>query len=227
MPIATRCPACGKDYQLADELAGLRVRCQACQGDFDVPRRPELLEAVAPQPAPRPAAPTLPVESQPLAPALTQRGPSNRTLLYVAIGLTGCLVLVGLVCAGALWTLTWQVRRGVDQVAKEIDRPAQVVTAPAPREKPREELKLDRIDLNKIELEIAPPIKDLDQALNKLRSGNRLEKLRALEFIQKQQPPFDRVKKKRVIDALAAAEKDEDVLVAGFALQVRAVWELD
>lgn len=36
MPIAVVCPECGAEYQVADELAGRRVKCRDCQSGIQV-----------------------------------------------------------------------------------------------------------------------------------------------------------------------------------------------
>jgi predicted Zn finger-like uncharacterized protein len=37
MASETVCPQCGKDYRLANEVAGEKVRCKQCQQVFAVP----------------------------------------------------------------------------------------------------------------------------------------------------------------------------------------------
>ena len=230
MPIATRCPTCGKDYQLADEQAGLRVRCRACQNEFDVPRRAEQLEAVATMPR-RPMAID---ETDALkrsvprtaAPAAT----GNRTLLYVLGILGACFVVAVLACAGLIWMLTMQVSRTVDQVAKELDKTQVAVHREAPKpEKPREVAKVKEVEapLPTIKLPTGPAIKDLDDAVQKLRSPEQLTRLRALEYIGKQTPPTDAARKKAVMDAVNPLTNDEDVFVKLAATQVKLLWEFD
>src|SRR5687768_4781762 len=106
MAIHVRCSACGKDYQLADEQAGLRVRCRECQGEFEVPRKPELLEAVAALPAAR--RPLTPAESETINRALTKPKPGGRKWMYIAGGLTAVLMLLMLACSGTLLLLLSQ-----------------------------------------------------------------------------------------------------------------------
>src|SRR5436853_584698 len=37
MPIQFSCPACGKRYKVADELAGRRAKCKQCQAVMEIP----------------------------------------------------------------------------------------------------------------------------------------------------------------------------------------------
>lgn len=37
MPFVVKCSACGKRYQVGDQLAGKQIKCQACQAGIDVP----------------------------------------------------------------------------------------------------------------------------------------------------------------------------------------------
>src|SRR5437870_4150723 len=121
MPIETRCPMCGKGYQLADEQAGLRVRCRDCNTEFDVPRRAEVLQVVPkPPPGPRLAGPD---EDEPLMRSVARRGPSNRALYWVAGILATTLILVALGCGGFIWMITLRMQRTVEQVAQEVNKP--------------------------------------------------------------------------------------------------------
>jgi hypothetical protein len=233
MPIATRCPACGKDYQLADEQAGLRVRCRVCQGEFDIPRRPEVLEAVAPLPVARPA--PLPIAGPQLAPPPALGGQGKRRLLYVAGALTLALLVLLVGCGGAVWKITelFNQKRVQVVIQEEPKRPAEVTKAPPRPELPRQVTKTEPpklLDLNvplpEVKFDL-PTVKDLDDALKKLRSGNRAAKLAALTYINKQRASPDRVKRKQVIDALAEAEMDEDTFVKAAAALARAGWEAD
>ena len=50
MAIHVRCPnpACGKEFDLKNELAGKTVKCNACQGTFTVPASPPVIASPAP-----------------------------------------------------------------------------------------------------------------------------------------------------------------------------------
>ncbi len=44
MPISVTCPSCQTPYNLADQLAGKKVKCQKCQGAIDVPAAAAIIE---------------------------------------------------------------------------------------------------------------------------------------------------------------------------------------
>ena len=64
MPITFNCP-CGKALRVADENAGKRVKCPACQAVGSVPAAAPQFEVVEDEPPPKPAAP--PAKAKPVA----------------------------------------------------------------------------------------------------------------------------------------------------------------
>jgi hypothetical protein len=229
MPIATTCPKCGKDYQLADKQAGRRVRCRQCQNDFEVPHKPDRLDAVAERPAlatPRRAA--LPDEAdEPLPSPLATPGTTNRTLLWVVGIIGGCLVLIALICAGVIWMVLPQLAPTADKVvAKQLDLPPdppKKAVQPAPEVQKKEV----EVALPTLKLPTGPPIKDLDDAVKRLSSPEQLVRLRALEYIGKQKPPADAAKKKAILDVVDKLTNDDDPFVKLAATQVKVLWEFD
>ncbi|MBI1833121.1 MAG: hypothetical protein HYR84_16900, partial [Planctomycetes bacterium] len=117
MAIATKCPKCQALYRLDDEMAGETVRCQSCQGIFEVPK------AVAPPPstdfAPaeieeEPVAAAIddgPDESRKASPAAPSIKRPSSAGGEVSVGMTVALVLVigvGLVsCLGCFVGVGW------------------------------------------------------------------------------------------------------------------------
>ena len=218
MPIAMRCPTCGKNYQLLDEQAGLRVRCRECKTAFEVPNQPERLEVVTKLPGSR--GPRVPEEDDLDVRPLTKKRSDKRTQIWVVSILGACLVLCALITGGVvIWvTLTGNPVKQITSSQPEPPPPP----PPAPRaenpkpkdvEIPTPELKLPTVN-----------IKDLDDAIQKLRTGNQFTRLRALEYINKQKPPADPAKKKAVLDAMDEAGKNDDIVKAA-ALLVRVNWE--
>ncbi len=228
MSIATRCPSCGKIYQLADEQAGLRVRCRACGGEFDVPRSPELLEAVVELPGSRRMELADDPDAMPLA--LTAPPRRSRVLFWVLTGLGTCVVLVMLICAGVLYKLTVELRRTRDMAMKVLDQPAPTPEAPKPAPPPEKppvpppQAGNVQVPLPNLELQLGPKIKDLDDALAKLRSPDQLTRVLALAFIGKQKVPDDPAKRKQVLDAIEPLTKDESALVQIAASNVKITW---
>jgi hypothetical protein len=224
MPIATRCPTCGKDYNLADEQAGLRVRCRQCENEFDVPRRPELLEAVAPAPTAR-LAPLSP-ETDPLALALKTPPPRRRTLYYVLGGIGGGILLMVLACTGLGWLLwtklqsAWPKTQVVEIRVTESLPKVEVKEVPKPAPAPKEK----EIDLSQPEKVLGPAPKDLDDALKQLQSPDWKLRLRAIQYIGKQKPQDHPTKQKAVLDALDKATNDDSSIVKLAAAYAKIPW---
>jgi predicted Zn finger-like uncharacterized protein len=231
MTIATRCPTCGSSYQLLDEQAGLRVRCRECKNVFDVPRRPERLEVVPRLPESH--GPRMPdrEDDEPITSPLAHPPRANRTLLWVASILGASFVLVALICGGSVWFLLprW---RAVAAVAS-VDPPP-----PPPKEEPKQKEepkpappavvkgKDPEIAWPKMPV-LGPSIKDLDDALEKLRSKDQFAQLKALEYIGKQKPPADAAKKQKILDAVNALAEGDDPILKTAAGYVKVLWEFD
>lgn len=300
MAIGARCPACGKDYHLADEQAGQRVRCRVCRAEFDVAGRVETLEAVpreamAGQPGPPPPSPLY--ESLEAAPP-----PRKRRWRYVLAALALLLLLTFMSCCGTGWFLVGQKNQDVDLLrrqfnagmaaareeaksakekadddnarARKADRErveAELKLAASERRianleqemkgvqravmgledlkkalarlsiddlaKLLGDLKLGEADLKKLleglkvvrDIPTADlsQIKDLDDALARLKSKNSGTKLKGLQWIQNHKPPFAGQDKRRVLDALEPLTGDDDVFVKKAAIEAQLLVELD
>jgi hypothetical protein len=222
MPLTIRCPMCSKDYHLADEQAGRRVRCRECRCEFDVAGLPERLEVVE---APRRGRRGMPNQEIPVVPELVRERPRNRTLLYVLLGGGACLALSLLACGGVVWmVLSPKPPPVVKQVARGLDipRPAPPPPPPAPVEAPApvaaRQAEGDGIDL------LGATIKDFNDALAKLKDPRFLTRLRALEYLGKQKVPDDPAKRKVVLDAVEPLTKDDNTFVKAAAAQVKLIW---
>jgi phage FluMu protein Com len=217
MPISMRCPKCGKNYQLLDEQAGLRVRCKQCQSVLEVTPKEERLEIVPELPGKRgPRLAEIDDDEPELRPRLRKKNKSNRTVLWV-VGIVGaCFVLSALICGGVIFWVTRQVQPIVKEVVRMSDKDQEQPPAQDAKGK-HVEIPMPEFKLPKIEF------KDLDDAVQKLRTGNQFTKLSALEYIGKQKPPDDPAKKKAVLDAVDEAGKD-DRLVEGWATYVKISW---
>jgi predicted Zn finger-like uncharacterized protein len=223
MAIAMRCPTCGKNYQLLDEQAGMRVRCKECKTAFDVPAKPERLEVIPKLPASR--GPRLPEDVEQEddelpVPPVEKKSRGNRTMIWVASILGLSLVVVAVCCAGGVWWLTMQWKPTIQQIAKMPEPP------PPPR--PVEQPKPKDVEIQIPEFKVPTvDFKNLDDALEKLRTGNQFTRLSALGYIGKQKPPADPAKKKAVLDALDKAANDKDPLISGAAGYAKIIWESD
>jgi hypothetical protein len=217
MTIAMRCPKCGKSYQLLDDQAGLRVRCRECKSAFDVPRHPERLEVV-PQ-LPKSRGPRLPDDDEePDAPPVVRRDSSNRTLVWVVCILGACLILCALISGGVVLWLTMKGNPVQQMTAMQPEHPP---PAPPPAQQPKAK---EMVEIPTPEFKLPSiTIKDLDDAIQKLRTGNQFTRLRALEYLGKQKPPADPAKKKAVFDAMDEAGKDDDIIKAAAQL-VKINW---
>jgi predicted Zn finger-like uncharacterized protein len=252
MAIAIRCPDCGKSYNLSDEQVGQRVRCRVCKSDFDVTSRVETLETV-PTDAVAERRGSSSRSSFNDRPEPQVRKPS-RKWAYVAGGLAAALALVFLACGGALWVVTVQARKAEQAMRAEIARARAELLADLARanderakaEKQRQEADVQRqlaqqqagqlqAELNKllaqmrqgkVNLPDLAPIKDLDDALAKLKAKDSLTKIKAMSWIT-EHSPYNAQQKKRVLDALRPLTMDEDPTVKASATQTQLIVEQD
>src|SRR5215475_14380427 len=88
MPIRACCPQCGANYNLADTLAGKKIRCKKCQGIVPVPTAAAAGEEEQPQPE-RPA-------RREKAPASAPRSNTARWVVLTTAAVVLCIG-VGLV----------------------------------------------------------------------------------------------------------------------------------
>jgi hypothetical protein len=105
MPIRVCCPQCGANYNLADSLAGKKIRCKKCQGIVPVPTASVTDEEEEPQPE-RPA-------RREKAPASAPRSNTARWVVLTTVAVVLCLA-VGL----ALWFFVFG--RKAEQPAEEL-----------------------------------------------------------------------------------------------------------
>src|SRR5262249_47629009 len=70
------------------------------------------------------------------------------------------------------------------------------------------------------------PVKDLDDALAKLKAKDSLTKMKALGWIT-EHSPYNAQQKKRVLDALRPLTMDDDPTVKGGAVQTQLIVEQD
>ena len=122
MPIPVRCPACDRPHNLADALAGKKIRCKNCQAVVAVPaageRDSEAARAPLGQATPRAQQPpemaASVVEGQPLPTRSGVKGPTSarrgsRKRLWIVLLAVAALLLFGFVGGGlALWLLVWK-----------------------------------------------------------------------------------------------------------------------
>lgn len=98
MSIRARCPQCAAEYNLADTLAGKKVRCKKCQALIAVPGP---AEAVAPAPASTPTArPRRRDRDEDDAPPVKKKG--SGLVLWLVLGGVGALLLLPLLCCGGV-----------------------------------------------------------------------------------------------------------------------------
>jgi DNA-directed RNA polymerase subunit RPC12/RpoP len=244
MAIAIRCPDCGKAYNLADDQAGQRVRCRVCNSDFDVTSRVETLETV-PTDAVSERRGSRPSRHERPDPVVKKK---SRKWAYVAGGLTAALVLVLLVCAGAGWVLGLRLRNELAQAraqffaaqaraeeeARRAERDREL--ADKQRQAAEQQAAQLQVELNKllaqmrqgkgVNLPDLAPIKDLDDALAKLKAKDSLTKIKALGWIT-EHSPYNGQQKKRVLDALRPLTTDDDPMVKAGAVQTQLIVEQD
>jgi hypothetical protein len=216
MAIAMRCPTCGKGYQLLDEQAGLRVRCKECKTAFDVPRQPERLEVV-PQ-LPKSRGPRLAEDEEDLDDRpIRRKKDSNRTLIWVVSILGMCLVLCVLISGGVILWITFKGNPVAQMVAPRQEPPqSPPPTRPAEKEKTKDVV----IDPPQFKLP-SITVKDYDDAIQKLRTGNQFTRLRVLEWLKDKGPPADPAKKKAVFEAMDEAGKNDGIVMgAGQLLKI-------
>ncbi len=221
MPIAMRCPKCGKNYQLLDEQAGLRVRCKQCQSVFEVTPKPERLEIVPELPGARGPRLAETEDDEPEARPVRKKHAANRTVLWVVSIIAGSILVMMLICGGFLYwgvpkLMAWFMKSGtpvvvIDQTPQQPQNPV----APPPKAKEGE------VPWPKIP---TLTIKDLDHAIQLLRSADNFTRLRALEYIQKHPIPADAAKKKAVLDAVEPLTNDDDPLIKIAANLVKINW---
>jgi hypothetical protein len=147
MAISARCPACGKDYQLADEQAGQRVRCRVCRWEFDVPGRVEALEtvplgAVSARAANGPRSPLY----EPLGPPAPRKG---RKWRYVVGGLAAAAMLLFLFCGGGTLVLVQQTKKAVAQIEQQQNAKVDAALKEAKNANDRADKERDRADKEK------------------------------------------------------------------------------
>jgi len=147
MAISARCPACGKDYQLADEQAGQRVRCRMCRWEFDVAGRVEALETV-----PLDAMSSRPTNGprsslyEPLGPAAPRKG---RKWRYVVGGLAAAVMLLFLFCGGGTLVLVQQTKKAVAQLKEQRNAEVKAAEKEAKAANDRADKERDRADKEK------------------------------------------------------------------------------
>jgi predicted Zn finger-like uncharacterized protein len=106
MSLAITCPQCGKKYQVANDLAGKRVRCQQCSVTFLVEAPPDSLTDPLLDLSALPAVPmTAPAAAPSLQafapPPVAVEGPSDSTMRLVSAGMVG----LGVVMLGATFVM--------------------------------------------------------------------------------------------------------------------------
>ncbi len=225
MPISMRCPKCGKNYQLLDEQAGLRVRCKQCQSVFEVPAQPDRLEIVPELPGKRgPRLAEIEDDEPEPGPLVRKTSKTNRTVVWVVGIVAGSLLLMVLLCGGGLYwglprIMAWFMKQGspvvVDLAPPQQARPPNNAGEAPPKAKEGEMPWPKLPTLN---------IKDLDHAIQLLRSADNFTRLRALEYIQKQPVPSDAAKRKVVLDAVEPLTNDDDPLIKLAANLVKINW---
>jgi HEAT repeat protein len=120
-------------------------------------------------------------------------------------------------CGGVLWMFMLRFGTTVQQVAKEVPKAAPVQPAPAPAPIQPEAVAAAWP-------EIIPKIKDLDDALAKLKSPDPRTRIAAVDYIGRQKPPADPARKKMILDALEPLTNDDDVFVRGAASLAKINW---
>lgn len=126
MPISTTCPECGAKYNLAEAMAGKKIKCKKCEAVIAVPQADEDDEGVTAA-APRAGASARRPrrdddddrddrddDDRPSRPVAKKSGGGSTVLLVVG----GVLLVLLLVCGGAIGFFIWGLRQAGQAVAE-------------------------------------------------------------------------------------------------------------
>src|SRR5581483_11393383 len=96
MPIAFKCPGCGKDYKVPDEFGGRSSKCRQCGATMAIPQASAAVSATPQPPAAPPSAPAAPTFGQKVKARMIQQAKWR----LIGCGVTAALVSVCCVCGG-------------------------------------------------------------------------------------------------------------------------------